>query len=447
MRKALLLAAVTAAVAALVGTGAAMGASHREAPLISLDPSADITDYFMFRSYEPGQTDKVELIMDTTSEEPSSGPNYWSFDPSVLYRFNIDNNADGVADDVQFELQFRNEFRGTSKDLKLFLPDVALPGPITTLDSPGLGMRQKYTLTMIKEGSRTVIADGLIAAPSNIGPRTTPNYENLASQAIYSLPGGIRVFAGQRDDPFYIDLGAVFDTLNLRSPGTDMLSGFNVQEIALEVPMSMISEGSSVIGGYAETARQKVTVEGESKGKWTQVQRLANPLVNEVIIGTIDKDHWNAVDPEEEGQFLDYYLHPRLATALEAVGLPTTACTPFGGPTCSRTNRTDLVNVLLKYDPSDAHVSELLRLNLNVSPTELASQERLTILKGDNAGWPNGRRPLDDVTDIGVQVVGGPTYIGLGAGDDVNANDKPLPSAFPFLATPWDGRGRVHINP
>ncbi len=447
MRKALLLAAVTAALAALVGTGSATAASHREAPLISLDPSADITDYFMFRSYEPGQTDKVELIMDTTSEEPSSGPNYWNFDPSVLYRFNIDNDADGVADDVQFELEFRNEFRGTSKDLKLFLPDVALPGPITTLDSPGLGMRQKYTLTMIKEGTRTVIADGLIAAPSNIGPRTTPNYENLASQAIYSLPGGIRVFAGQRDDPFYIDLGAVFDTLNLRSPGTDMLSGFNVQEIALEVPMSMISEGRAVIGGYAETARQKVTVEGEGKGKWTQVQRLANPLVNEVIIGTIDKDHWNAVDPEDEGQFLDYYLHPRLATALEAVGLPTTACTPFGGPTCSRTNRTDLVNVLLKYDPSDTHLSELLRLNLNVAPTELASQKRLTILQGDNAGWPNGRRPLDDVTDIGVQVVGGPTYIGLGAGDDVNANDKPLPAAFPFLATPWDGRGRVHINP
>jgi hypothetical protein len=447
MRKALLLAAVTTAVAALVGSGLATAASHREAPLISLDPSADITDYFMFRSYEPGQTDKVELIMDTTSEEPSSGPNYWSFDPSVLYRFNIDNNADGVADDVQFELQFRNEFRGTSKDLKLFLPDVAIPGPITTLDSPGFGMRQKYTLTMINGGKRTVIADGLIAAPSNIGPRTTPDYENLARQAIYTLPGGIRVFAGQRDDPFYIDLGAVFDTLNLRSPGTDMLSGFNVQEIALEVPMSMISAGSSVIGGYAETARQKVTVAGDDKGKWTQVQRLANPLVNEVIIGTIDKDHWNAVDPEEESEFLDYYLHPRLATALEAVGLPTTACTPFGGPTCSRTNRTDLVNVLLKYDPSDTHVSELLRLNLNVAPTELESQKRLTILQGDNAGWPNGRRPLDDVTDIGVQVVGGPTYIGLGAGDDVNANDKPLPAAFPFLATPWDGRGRVHINP
>jgi hypothetical protein len=264
---------------------------------------------------------------------------------------------------------------------------------------------------------------------------------------VHSLPGGIRVFAGQRDDPFYIDLGAVFDTLNLRSPGVDMLSGFNVQEIALEVPMSLLSEGSSVIGGYAETARQKITVEGESKGKWTQVQRLANPLVNEVVIGTIDKDHWNAVDPEEEGQFLDYYLHPRLATALEAVGLPTTGCTPFGGPTCSRTNRTDLVNVLLKYDPSDTHVSELLRLNLNVEPTPLAAQKRLTIVQGDNAGWPNGRRPLDDVTDVGVEVVGGPTYIGLGAGDDVNANDKPLPNAFPFLASPWDGRGRVHLNP
>ena len=446
MHKALLLAALTLVVA-LVGAGAASAASHREAPLISLDPSADITDYFMFRSYEPGQTDKVNLIMDTNSEEPSSGPNYWNFDPSVLYRFNIDNDSDGVADDVQFELRFQNEFRGTSKDLKLFLPDVAVPGPITSLDSPGLGLRQTYTLTMIKDGKRTVLGDGLIAAPSNIGPRTTPNYENLARQAVYSLPGGIRVFAGQRDDPFYIDLGAVFDTLNLRSPGVDMLSGFNVQEIALEVPMSLLSDGSSVIGGYAETDRQKIAVEGEAKAKWTQVQRLANPLVNEVIIGTIDKDHWNAVDPEEESQFLDYYLHPRLATALEAVGLPTTACTPFGGPTCSRTNRTDLVNVLLKYDPSDTHLSELLRLNLNVAPTPLASQKRLTVLQGDNAGWPNGRRPIDDVTDVATQVVGGPTYIGLGAGDNVNANDKPLPNGFPFLASPWDGRGRVHLNP
>jgi hypothetical protein len=446
MRNALILAVVTV-VLGLIGAGAASGASHREAPLISLDPSADITDYFMFRSYEPGQTDKVELIMDITSEEPSSGPNYWNFDPSVLYRFNIDNDSDGVADDVQFELRFQNEFRGTSKDLKLFLPDVAVPGPITSLDSPGLGLRQKYSLTMIKDGRTTVLADGLIAAPSNIGPRTTPNYESLAMQAVYSLPGGIRVFAGQRDDPFYIDLGAVFDTLNLRSPGVDMLSGFNVQEIALEVPMSMISDGASVIGGYAETARQKITVEGDGKGKWTQVQRLANPLVNEVVIGTVDKDRWNATDPEDEGDFLEYYLHPRYATALEAVGLPPTACTPFGGPTCSRTNRTDLVNLLLKYDPSDTQLSEVLRLNLNVAATPLAAQKRLTILHGDNAGWPNGRRPLDDVTDIATQVVGGPTYIGLGAGDDVNANDKPLPNTFPFLAPPWDGRGRVHLNP
>ena len=138
MRKAAILAAL-AVVLGLVGAGAASAASHREAPLISLDPSADITDYFMYRSYEPGQSDKVELIMDTTSEEPSSGPNYWNFDPSVRYRFNVDNDSDGVADDVQFEFRFQNEFRGTSKDLKLFLPDVAVPGPITSLDSRGSG--------------------------------------------------------------------------------------------------------------------------------------------------------------------------------------------------------------------------------------------------------------------------------------------------------------------
>jgi hypothetical protein len=315
---------------------------------------------------------------------------------------------------------------------------------------------------MVKNKKRTVLGSGLFAVPSNVGPRTMPNYQQLVDEGTYNLDGGIRIFAGQRDDPFYIDLGAVFDTLNLRTPGTDMLSGFNVHTIALQVPSTLLTgdTGTTTLGAYASTSRQKISVQGhqDDKGKWVQVQRLANPLVNEVIIGLQDKDRWNATEPDNESKFLQYYLKPRLALAMQLVFGANTGCTPFGDPSCSPNppapaadltlsnfNRTDLVNVLLKYQPSDKRLSELLRLNLNVPPTPLASQQRLTVLAGDNAGWPNGRRPIDDVTDVAVQVVGGPNY--TGAGDSVDANDKALPGSFPFIASPWDGRGRFHANP
>ena len=177
-------------------------ASHREAPLISLDPTADITDFFMFRSYEPGQENKIVLIMDVIpGEEPSAGPNYYNFDPSVLYTINIDNDKDGEADDIRFEFQFKNEIRGVVKDLGLFLSYVALP-PITALDGPGsegLGLRQTYTVTAVSNGKRVVLGKDLIVVPSNVGPRTMPDYDSLAAQGIYDLKGGIRVFAGQRD--------------------------------------------------------------------------------------------------------------------------------------------------------------------------------------------------------------------------------------------------------
>jgi Domain of unknown function (DUF4331) len=436
---AVLAAVVAAMLAGKAAPPAAEAASHREAPLIALDPPADITDFFFFRSYEPGMQGRVVLIMDVMSEEPSSGPNYWNFDPNVVYTFNLDNNRDGTADDVKFEFRFRNEFRGVSNDLGLFLPYVALPA-ITKLEdgagSEGLGLRQRYSVTMVKGGHRTVLADGLIAAPSNVGPRTMPNYDALAAQALYtssnsSLPPGVRAFAGQRDDPFYIDLGAVFDTLNLRSPGVDLLAGFNVHEIALELPSMMISEGQNVLGAYASTSRPLVSVRGDAKGTPVQVQRLANPLVNEAIIGTRDKDHWNATEPEDEAQFLDYYTNLRLDTALQAV---------FGAPASPLL---DIPRLLLTYGSANDRKSELLRLNLGVDPIPIGSQQRLTVLAGDNAGWPNGRRPIDDVTDIAVKVIGGSNY--LAASDGVDVNDKTYPATFPFLASPHDGRNRVHL--
>jgi hypothetical protein len=422
------------------GPSPANAASHREAPLIANDPAADITDFFMFRSTAPGQGDKVELIMDVIpGEEPSAGPNYYNFDPSVAYRFHVDNDKDGKADDVEFEFSFTNELRGIVNDAGLPLSYVALP-PITTLDGAGLGLRQHYTVTMIKNGHRTVLAPTTdkIAVPSNVGPRTMPDYDALAAQGMYDLGGGIRVFAGQRDDPFFIDLGAAFDTLNLRSPGTDMLSGFNVNTIALEVPAGLLTRdrkspaqtAQPKLGAYASTSRPRVTVlgghRGRGQGRWhghggfVQVQRLANPLVNELIIGTKDKDRWNALAPEEESRFLDYYESPRLALALSIV---------FGA-VVPPTPRFDLENALLKYSGSDPGYSELLRLDVSSAP---------------GASWPNGRKPADDVTDTAVQVVGGPAF--AGAGDNVSANDKVLANVFPFEASPWDGRGRVHQNP
>jgi hypothetical protein len=453
--------AVTAGLVSGPGPEGAGAASHREAPLISLDGPADITDFFMFRSYETGKADKVVLLMNTQSEEPSSGPNYWNFDPSVVYSFNVDQTADGVADELRFEFRFENEFRGTSADLGLFLPYVALP-PITALDgagSEGLGFRQHYSVTMYQGKKKTKLAEGLIAVPSNVGPRTMPDYESLAAQGVYDLDGGVRVFAGQRQDPFYIDLGGVFDTLNLRRPipsltpsedaddtsnpfGTDMLAGFNVHTIALEVPSTLLTgdEGESVIGAYAATYRHSIQVlkddERGGSGPLRQVQRLANPLVNEAIIGTSRKDEWNADEPWKEEDFLDFYLNPRLALALETV---------FGVP-AAKTGRTDLVDLLLKY-PGGRRISELLRLNLNVAPTPLPAQKRLTVLAGDSAGWPNGRRPKDDVTDVAIRVVGGPNYVAARAGDGVNVDDAALPASFPFLATPADGRNRQHENP
>jgi hypothetical protein len=453
-------------------------ASHREAPLISLDPTADITDFFMFRSYESGHEDNLVLIMDVIpGEEPSSGPNYYMFDPNVLYSFNIDNNGDGKADDIRIDFQFKNEFRGINRDAGLFLSYVALP-PITALDgagSEGLGMRQTYSVTGKGMGQSGTFA-GLFVVPSNVGPRTMPDYESLAAQGIYDLGNGFRVFAGQRQDPFYIDLGGVFDTLNLRRTplplltpeedandtanafGVDMLSGFNVHTIAVEIPIRFLTKDGKgpdetafpTLGAYASTSRRSVTVlSGEDnvkqEGKWVQVQRLANPLINEAIIGTNYKDRWNRLDPGKESEFLDFYLNPRLALALELV---------FGVP-AAQTNRTDLVDLLLKYQPSDTRLAELLRLNVSVPPTAFGSQKRLGPLAHDAAGaatpdpaaWPNGRRPVDDVTDVAVRVIGGSNYIGALAGDGINTDDAPLTETFPFLATPFDGFTRVHQNP
>lgn len=474
----LVLAAAAATTALFVDRAAPNGAnaaSHREAPLISLDPAADISDFFLFRSYEPGRSDRVVLIMNVNpGEEPSSGPNYYGFDPSVTYSFGIDNDRDGKADDVRFDVRFESEIRGLTKDLGLPLRYIG-GGPLPVVDDvddAGNGLRQTYRISMngkpLHQGSLPVL-------PDNVGPRTTPNYEaSFLAEGVKELDGGIRVFAGPRDDPFYIDLGGAFDTLNLnpflRDSGIDMLAGNNVHTIAIEVPMAMISNGSHVIGAYGFTSRPRVTIRtnrgtqlGSGPAK-VQVQRLANPLVNELIIGTEDKDLWNALEPEQESRFLGYYLKPRFALAEQLVFgvatgclIPLPGCTPAPPATTDTTlagfNRTDLQALLLQYNPivygagPGGANSDLLRLNLTTAPTPLEQQSSIPgALGGDAAAWPNGRRPADDVTDIAAKAVGGPNYLPLPTVDGVESNDKPYPAAFPFLASPHDGVTRVHEN-
>ena len=461
-----------------------MAASHREAPQIANDPTADITDVYFFRSWE--DPTKVILIMNVIpAQEPSSGPNYFNFGDDVLYTFHLDKDADNDDGDIAYEVRFKTELRGNLTSIKLPLSYVALP-PITALDGPGsqgIIMRQSYSVTEMRHGKRTDLGSGkMFAVPSNVGPRTIPDYEALTQQGIYPLSNGGRVFAGQRDETFYIDLGATFDTVNLRrnppllSPseddndfvnpfGVDHFSGFNVSTIALEIPIDAIThDPKRILGLYASTSRQKVTVQTsagqpQGSGPWVQVSRMANPLVNELIIGTQSKDLWNATDPQNEAQFLDFYLNSRLAVALNTVfGINI----PTGG-------RTDLVNALLKYptQPQTGTCSkkstctELLRLNLAVDPAPPNQQKRLSVLAGDKAGWPNGRRPNDDVTDIALRVVAGvliappPPTAALKLGDGVNFNvgaegsnltANGIYTKFPFLPTPHDGRNRRHLD-
>ena len=419
----------------------------------------------------------------------------------MLYRINVDTNADG-AEDLKYEVRFKTQLRGPLTSLDLPLASVALP-PITALDgagSEGLILRQSYTVTQVRGNVRIDLGtQTMYAVPSNVGPLTMPSYETLAAQGVYPLANGGKVYAGQRGESFYIDLGAAFDTLNLRRTppiltaaedandavnpfGNNVLSGYNVSSIAIEVPISSVTgNGNAVIGAYASTERQKVRVlnakparhggsallgrNGDENadssddavhgGAFVQVSRMANPLINELIIGTGTKDRWNATDPKDEAQFLNFYLHSRLATAMNI----------RFGTSFPTTNRTDLVNALLKY-PSQPQTgtcarrdcAELLRLDLAVAPTPPAQQKRLAVLAGDNAGWPNGRRPNDDITDIALRIVAGFLLNPSGTpalGDGVNFNigaeggnltANGIYTVFPYLPTPHDGRDRRHID-
>jgi hypothetical protein len=448
---------VTATAAALLLaasiTGPTLGSSHREAPLISFDPSADITDLYAFVS--PDAPDSVTLIANFHGfQEPSGGPNFYPFNPDVLYWIKVDNDGDGV-EDVTYAFDFETQIAN---------PDSFLYsgyGPIGAVDS---NVTQTYSVTRNGE----VMAEGLAVPPPNIGPRTTPEYPSLAAAGIHPLGERGQVFAGQRDDPFFVDLGAIFDLGGLRPfneahlipletrAGEDDLSGFNVNSVAIQVPRSDLTiDGqdvaaadatNAVIGVWGGASRMAPSLDG-GEGEWVQVSRLGNPLINEVIIPVGEKDAWNSHGPSGDGAYLDSYLSPELAAIVNTI-YPSL-------PDARVEGREDLVLILGRGIPGVNQTNaeglfDMLRLNMGIPPAEQANP--MAAVAGDVAGFPNGRRLTDDVVDIEIRAVAD----GYGAfladtfglpnlepnnvvGDGCSRNDVKFAKAFPYLGQPHSG--------
>ncbi len=414
-----LVAVVLAAVAAVVtgrGPSTATASSHREAPLIAEDPSADLTDVYAFRS--PDKPDTVTIVANVLpGEDPAAGPNWYTFSPTARYNLKIDTNGD-VKPDVIYRFQFR------TRTGPYFLGDTAQP----------------FTVTRVQGGRSAVVATGT-TPPNNIGPRSTPNYHSLVTKSIVSLPGGGQAFAGQRDDPFFGDVGAIFDLVAIRKGtgnaggGKNFFAGYGVHTYAVQIPIAALHATNDTIGVWASVERKQTTVRGavtRDHGHWVQVDRLGNPLVNEVIIPTGLKDLWNSYQPWSESKFKQYYEKPILAAVINKLY-------KLGAP---EEGRDDLVSVLLtgvpKLNYTGSKLADVLRLNLSIPVT--AKPSRMGVLGGDNQGWPNGRRLGDDVIDIAEQAVGGflkGTKLPLG--DGVNADDQKLLPTFPYVADPQSG--------
>lgn len=442
----------------LATTLVASASSHREAPMISGDPKVDATDLYAFRS--PDDPSTVTLIANYYPfQEPAGGPNFYGFDPSARYYIKVDNDGDAKAD-ITYELKFETTYQNDDT----FLYNT---GPITSLDDPDWNVRQTYTLTEITKGKREVLGEDLPVPPVNIGPSSTPHYSDLQAAAISELDD-CTAFAGQSDDPFFVDLGGIFDLLTIRSGagneggGVDGLAGYNVNTIALQIPIKELtgdglSAGNTadpVIGVWTTAARRKTPVLSDDNvnhhGKWVQVSRLGAPLVNEVVIPLGDKDVWNNSKTTDDAQFANYVTNPELAVLLNALyGIAVPPQGDFG----TTDQRDDLIAIFLVgiaglNQPASVTPAEELRLNVSTALSEDA--KRLGVLAGDNQGYPNGRRLADDVTDISLEAVAGAAYplfhsdfsvdaTGAVLGDGVNKNDKSFRDSFPYVALPFQG--------
>jgi hypothetical protein len=455
--------------------------SHREAPEIAKDPAADSTDVYAIVS--PDQPATVTLIANYVPlQEPAGGPNFYEFGDDVRYEIHIDNNGDGQPD-VTYRFQFSTRLRN---------PDTFLynTGPILSLDSPNWNRRQFYTVSRVNtQGGVTQLAAGLACPPCNIGPLSTPSYPALASAAVHDLAGGIKVFAGQRAEGFYVDLGSIFDLANLRpfqqlhnqfgmhvftgpAPGVNATNHLNVHTIAIQVPTTDLVRGGgsgeadprSVIGVWTTASRQRVRLwdadngENLDSGPFRQVSRLGNPLINEVIIALGDKDRWNTLPPANDKQFAHYYANPELAGLLPVLYpgvFPNLAALVKSGQA-----RADLEAILLTGIPAGIVQgfqnntgplqADMLRLNTAIKPA--AKPNILGVIGGDLAGFPNGRRVFDDVVTIELRAIAGVTFPLVDKtftpdkaagqvtdGLDPSSVSAPYLSQFPYLGVPYSG--------
>jgi hypothetical protein len=455
--------------------------SHREAPAISQDPVADNADTYAFVS--PDDPTTVTIITNYVPlEGPPGGPNFFEFGDDVLYSIYVDNDGDALPE-VEYQFQFRTTYQN---------PDTFLynTGPIHSLTDPNWNKRQLYNVSVIHSRGRdsdddrgpgAVLGTDLACPPCNIGPRSTPNYQSLAATAIHHLPSGETVFAGQRQDGFFVDLGAIFDLGDIREfnelhliptpTGTsvDPLKSFNIHTIAIKVPIAKLTRdgctpsdpaaAKSVLGIWGGASRRKVQVRNDDgngtkgSGPWVQVSRLGNPLFNEVIVPIGDKDRWNALDPIDDGRFEKYVNQPELAKLL-----PVLYPGVFPHLAAYTKNRADLHAILLTGIPggivpgfqnfTGRHPADMLRLNVAIPPT--AKPNPIGLIAGDAAGFPNGRRVFDDVVAIELRAIAGatiplvdPSFTPDGAASLLSSfitpgNDRYQPS-FPYLGTPHDG--------
>ncbi len=498
------------AAAMTLATGLSLASSHREAPFITTSPKVDASDFYMFLSYEAGRSDYVTLIANYQPlQDAYGGPNYFSMDPNAMYEIHVDNNGDAV-EDISFQFRFKNTLAGNGAGVNLPVGDkmVNIPliqaGQVANVKDASLQLAETFTVD-IKRGDRRKGSSGALTNASsgsatfdkpvdNIGVKTIPDYAGYAAKHISTInipgcsqPG--RLFVGQRQDPFAVNLGTIFDLVNapvsvITNPALigavpNQLADKNVTTLALEIHKSCLTARSeTVIGGWTTASlRQARLLDGnpgsghhmseKAGGAWTQVSRLGMPLVNEVVIGLKDKDKFNSSKPKDDGQFANYVTNPTLPKLLEiALNIPGTAPTNYP--------RTDLVTTFLTgikgvNQPANVVASEMLRLNTAIPPVAFAQQNRLgivgNVLAGgsDNAGYPNGRRPKDDVVDISlVAVMGGlcmangdtnafgfgaackPSAVPLGATtfklhDAVDQAVVPLLAGFPYLNTPIGG--------
>jgi hypothetical protein len=458
----------TAVLAVAIAVPLAIGSSHREAPNIMLDPTGDNTDTYAFTARDA--PDKLTIVAAWIPfEDPAGGPNFYRFDDRARYYTNIDNDGDGVFD-IRYLFVFKTEVRNRNSFL------YAAP-EVTSFDDPDLNIVQTYDLIRerYRDGrlvAKKTLARDLPVAPSNVGPKTMPDYSALAQEAIVELDDGTKVFAGQRDDPFFVDLGATFDAINLRvgtgneGGGKDDLAGYSVHATVLQVPERRVTKNkrpvdspdadNAVVGVWASTERRRLEVtnadfdqngaggggrarddddddNGRGEQGFVQVSRLGNPLVNEVVIPLGRKDEFNRTQPSEDAErFGEFALNPELARLLNALfglGVP-------------ETDRSDIVLALLQgiegVNRQTGQPVDTIKINLGTPPAD--TPNRFGVLANDLAGFPNGRRLEDDVVDIELRVVGG-FLVGtqLPLGDGVDRNDKEFPAEFPYLAEPDSG--------